>query len=471
MKITFIKLLRCAFLLVVLLLAACGGGGGYGGGGMPPAGGGMLTYTIGGNVTGLGSGQQVTLDNNGANQLSVAANGTFTFTTPVALNSSYAVTVGTQPAGQICTVSNGSGTGVMANITNVSVTCSANTYTISGSVTGLGSGQQVTLDNNGANPLTVTANGTFIFTTPVAYNSSYAITVGTQPAGQTCTVANGSGSGVTANITNVSVTCSANTYTISGSVTGLGSGQQVTLDNNGANPLSVAANGTFTFTTPVAYNGSYAVTVGTQPTTQTCTVSNGSGTNVTANVTNVNVACSTNTYTISGSVTGLASGQQVTLLNNAADPTTVTTNSNFTFSTPVAYSGSYAVTVGTQPTTQTCTVSNGSGTNVTANVSNVQVNCGGGVGGVVTVLYSFTGGTDGYRPLAGLIQDSAGNLYGTTAGGGAAGGGTVFKITSAGVETVLHSFTGGTDGASPEAGLIQDSAGNLYGTTTTGGGE
>jgi uncharacterized repeat protein (TIGR03803 family) len=67
-----------------------------------------------------------------------------------------------------------------------------------------------------------------------------------------------------------------------------------------------------------------------------------------------------------------------------------------------------------------------------------------------------------------LIFDNAGNLYGTTGGGGANGDGTVFELTpSNGIwtETVLHSFSG-SDGLTPDAGLIFDSAGNLYGTTT-----
>ena len=84
------------------------------------------------------------------------------------------------------------------------------------------------------------------------------------------------------------------------------------------------------------------------------------------------------------------------------------------------------------------------------------------------LLHSFTG-TDGANPHARLLPDSAGNLYGTTVAGGTYGNGTVFKVNGAGVETVLYSVTGGTDGASPYGGLIRDSAGNLYGTTTYGG--
>lgn len=86
------------------------------------------------------------------------------------------------------------------------------------------------------------------------------------------------------------------------------------------------------------------------------------------------------------------------------------------------------------------------------------------------VLYSFTGGADGGSPYGGVARDSAGSLYGTTYGGGAAGKGVVYKVSPSGQETVLHSFTGGADGGSPYAGVILDSAGNLYGTTYYGGG-
>jgi uncharacterized repeat protein (TIGR03803 family) len=82
----------------------------------------------------------------------------------------------------------------------------------------------------------------------------------------------------------------------------------------------------------------------------------------------------------------------------------------------------------------------------------------------------FGVGNDGAAPMAGLAMDSAGNLYGTTQIGGANGSGTVFKISAAGTESTLYSFEGGaTDGSRPTADLIMDSAGNLYGTTGSGG--
>jgi uncharacterized repeat protein (TIGR03803 family) len=92
-------------------------------------------------------------------------------------------------------------------------------------------------------------------------------------------------------------------------------------------------------------------------------------------------------------------------------------------------------------------------------------------GGTETMLYSFTGGSDGGVPLGGLIADKSGNLYGTTSAGGADNAGTIFKIAPGGTETVLYSFTGGSDGGAPAAGLIADKAGNFYGTTPQGGTE
>ena len=89
--------------------------------------------------------------------------------------------------------------------------------------------------------------------------------------------------------------------------------------------------------------------------------------------------------------------------------------------------------------------------------------------GQETVLYTFTGGADGSNPYAGVILDSAGNLYGTTFLGGTTGYGVVFKLDATGQETVLHSFTGAADGAYPRGGVIQDSAGNLYGAAYLGG--
>lgn len=86
-----------------------------------------------------------------------------------------------------------------------------------------------------------------------------------------------------------------------------------------------------------------------------------------------------------------------------------------------------------------------------------------------TILHDFSGGSDGAYPESSLLFDSSGNLYGTTWGGGSSGDGTIFRVSSSGQETVLYTFTGGADGAHPLAGLVADKLANFYGTTSGGG--
>ncbi|MCK7593461.1 fibronectin type III domain-containing protein, partial [Pseudomarimonas salicorniae] len=306
--------------------------------------------------------------------------GSFVFSTQVESDATYAVTVHTQPGNptQTCTVANGSGTVSSTDITHVEVTCSTNTYTVGGTLSGL-SGSGLVLRNNGGDDLALGGNGSFVFSTQVESDATYAVTVHTQPGNptQTCTVANGSGTVSSADITHVEVTCSTNTYTVGGTLSGL-SGSGLVLRNNGGDDLGLGSNGSFVFSAPVASGATYAVTVHTQPgsPTQTCTVANGSGTVSSADITHVEVTCSTNTYTVGGTLSGL-SGSGLVLRNNGGDDLGLGSNGSFVFSAPVASGATYAVTVHTQPGSpaQTCTVANGSGTVTTANISTVAVSC------------------------------------------------------------------------------------------------
>ena len=166
------------------------------------------------------------------------------------------------------------------------------TYSIGGTVSGL-SGTGLVLQNNGGDNLTVNSNGAFTFATKVNSGAAYAVTVATQPSGQTCTVASGSGT-ATANVTNVAVTCAstASTVTVGGTVSGLTGTGLVLQDNNG-DDLPVASNGSFVFATAIGSTAAYSVTVKTQPTTpaQGCTVSNGNGTAANVNITSITVTC------------------------------------------------------------------------------------------------------------------------------------------------------------------------------------
>lgn len=219
---------------------------GTGGGG---DGGGATTYSVGGTVDGL-TGTGLVLQNNGGDNLAISADGTFTFATKLANNATYNVTVGTQPSGQTCTVTNGSGTIASANVTNVTVNCSAATaFSVGGTVSGL-TGTGLVLQNNGGDNLSITANGTFAFATALPNSATYSVTVLTQPGGQACSVTNGSGTIASANVTNVSVACldlsnisgvwqGTQTYT---SVSGAGCGNAV---NDVTRPyFSIAQSGT-----------------------------------------------------------------------------------------------------------------------------------------------------------------------------------------------------------------------------------
>ncbi len=164
------------------------------------------TYTVGGTISGL-SGTAVLQDNGGDN-LSVSSNGTFTFPTALASGKAYSATVATNPSGQQCTVSNGSGTVGSANVTNIAIACSTPpvpTISIGGAVSGLSG--TVVLQDNGSATLSVGSNGTFTFPTLLATGAAYSVTVVTNPTSQQCTVSNGSGTVGSANVTNVSVTC------------------------------------------------------------------------------------------------------------------------------------------------------------------------------------------------------------------------------------------------------------------------
>ena len=264
-------------------------------------------YTVGGNVYGL-SGSLV-LENNDHEPLTLTADGSFAFATPQQSGETYSVTVRTQPANQLCTVSNGTGTISHSSVTNIVVNCSTNAFTVGGNTTGLASGESVVLENNGGDNLTIATEGPFTFSTLVAQGATYNVTILSQPSTQTCTVTNGSGTMGGSGVTNVSVTCATNAYTVGGAVTNLTSGQSLVLQNNGTDNQTINANGSFSFAAPVAQGAPYNVTVLTQPRIQTCTVSNGSGTMGSSDVTNVSVACVTNTTTLSTSISNLALSQ------------------------------------------------------------------------------------------------------------------------------------------------------------------
>lgn len=348
------------------------------------------TYTVGGNVTGL-TGTLVLQDLGGSGDTrSITSDGNFTLPTPHASGYLYWATVKTQPAGQTCTPTSNIGTISAANVTGISVTCSANNYTIGGTIFGL-SATGLVLRNNGGNDLTVVSGATaFTFSPPIANGAAYAVTVLTQPTGKTCTVNAPSGTVAGANVTSVAITCSSSTYSVGGSTITNLLGSGLVLQNNGGDDKAISFLDTpYAFATKLASGSAYNVTVKTQPTApaQVCTVAMSSSTVASANVTNVNISC-VNAYTIGGTITGAAAGSGPILQNNLGDnlyiPTVASgTPTNFIFSTPIANGATYSVTQLTRAKSpaQDCSAiaggsnNNGSGTVGTSSVSSVAITC------------------------------------------------------------------------------------------------
>lgn len=179
----------CSATVLVLVLAGCGGG------------------EVGGTVSGLGDGRSVTLLNNGSDALRVSRNGSFSFAERLDPNIAYAVTVGTQPVGQNCSVASGSGT-INANgdsVDGVSVSCTF-IASLRGTVSGLATGVALVL-GNGNDRLTVSADGAFAFATVLADGTRYDMQVLTQPAIGSCSVTNGTGTFVADRFTDIVVSC------------------------------------------------------------------------------------------------------------------------------------------------------------------------------------------------------------------------------------------------------------------------
>jgi hypothetical protein len=285
LKPVLLKVSRAACVLAMCAYcAACSGGHG-----------GSPTYTVGGMVSGL-AGTGLVLQNNAGGDLAVSAGGSFVFASQTAAGGAYAVTVKTQPSSpwQTCTAADATGTVANADVTNIAVTCVTNTYKVHAKVSGL-AGSGLILEDNTGDDLAVSADGTLNFATVVASGGAYDVSVKVQPAAvsQTCTAAASAGTVTNADVS-VTVTCVTNGYTVGGTVTGL-AGSGLTLQDNGADTLSIAAGGSFKFAHPIQSGTAYSVSVSAQPgnPTQVCSVAGATGGITNANVGNVTVTCTT----------------------------------------------------------------------------------------------------------------------------------------------------------------------------------
>lgn len=248
--------------------------------------GGFVYTTVGGTVTGLGTGNTLVLRNEANYTRTLTADGTFSFN--VASNANYAITVLTQPNTVNCAVANGTGrmTGE-SSVNNIAVSCTPNVQ-IGGTLNGMSDTGSITLYNNAATTATVTANGSFLFPNYVVNGGAYDITVGVPPAAQYCTVANGKGVASLANpaaALTASVTCIPATP-VKFTVNGLTAGLVLTVANtvNGyVDNYTVTAPGNYAFGWSWLNGTPFSISVVTQPTGQTCKITGATGTVIESN--------------------------------------------------------------------------------------------------------------------------------------------------------------------------------------------
>ncbi len=342
-------------------------------------------FTVGGTLSGLAGGELV-LQLNSANDITIAANGTYSFPTLLTSGTDYVVSIISQPTNlsQTCTLANESNTIGNANVADVDINCVTNTFTVGGTVLGLQG--TLVLQNNGGDDLTIIEqNGPFSFATALSDGSDYLASVITQPTNpaQNCVIANGSGKLNGADITGIVINCTTSSFTVGGTLSGLAGGELV-LQLNGANDITITANGTYSFPTLFTSGTDYVISIISQPTnlSQTCTLANESNTIGNANVTDVDINCVTNTFTVGGTVLELE-GNGLVLQNNNNNGernNEISVNageSTFTFGTAQRDGTSYEVSVLTQPRfpNQICTATNSKGKVGGANVINIVVRC------------------------------------------------------------------------------------------------
>ena len=339
-----------------------------------------LQYTVGVNVSGLANGGSLSLLNN-AETLEITSNGLSNFATALDDLSIYAVSITSQPSSpnQQCVIISNNASGNLSGADKViTIECTTLQYTIGVNVAGLASGNTVGFENNGEG-LSVYVDGQFNFSTALDDGSTYEVTVTSQPTtpNQMCSVVSNTGSLSGSDVLLI-VTCTTNQYFVGGMASGLAGGNTVTL-SLGAQDLDISNNAAFVFLNPLSDESDYFVSVLNQPTVpnQTCDLVNPTGTIAGNDVTDIEVNCITNQYTVGGTVAGLHLGNNLVIQNNNSDDLTITNSGNFDFVTAIDDLQSYNATILSQPNNpiQPCVISNNTGNVAGSNVTSISIVC------------------------------------------------------------------------------------------------
>ena len=345
------------------------------------------TFTVGGTILNLNN--DITIANNGTgNQVISPAqpDPTFSFTVPE--GGSYNITVVSQPQGQFCTVTNGVGSSVTQDISNISINC-VPTFDVSILVNTLGTGESVDIElsSSGQKPdissIVPFVNGTTLFPNfSVAMGDTLTIRVVNSPVGRSCSVVGGTNIDNVQADTTVTIDCPLIEYPFESVISGLPSGETLSIrldiDQQPRETSSYSAGeNRYSFTTRIPHGSTFSLNIVQQPVSFTCEFRGNKDVTITdiadGPVGNYTIDCFGNTYQISGTVFNL--NGRVLLLNNAVDTLIINDTGDFPFSFTVNYGDDYNISVGSEPLRQKCSVQNGSGSNVIGDVSGVIVNC------------------------------------------------------------------------------------------------
>jgi len=250
------------------------------------------------------------------------------------------------------------------------------------------------------------------------------------------------------------------TYSIGGTVTGL-SGSGLILRNNGGNSMTINANGPFSFSQSLASGAAYSVNVQTQPSapSQICVVTSGSGTVASTSVTGVGITCTTSSFQVGGSVSGLT-GNGLTLRNLQGDTLAITANGQFSFPSALPSGSPYFVAVGNQPSTpaQICVASGGGGIVGGVDVANIAITCNSGTPKAIYIPDFINNLVYGLRvnESTGALTTIAGSPFATGAqpqGAVASPGGDFYYVLNTGAGTISgYAVNATTSALTPIAG-------------------
>ncbi|MCK5689759.1 hypothetical protein KAI87_10845 [Myxococcota bacterium] len=336
-------------------------------------------YSVGGQLSGL-EGIGLVVQNNGGDDLIFTENGAFTFGSKLADGAAWSVTVLAAPTdpSQSCEVIDGSGVVDGVDITNITIECTTDSFLVGGTLSGL-AGKNFVLQNNGEDNRILSENGAFTFFGQITDGNTYDVSILAMPIelSQSCVLENGNGVVDGADVSDIAISCTTTTFPVAGTVSGL-AGSGLVLQNNNGGDLLISQDGVFTFPDALADGSLYDVSVLSMPVelSQACVVENGRGVVNGRGISDVEISCTTRSFSVGGTVSGLV-GSGLVLQNNGGDDLSIDQDGVFTFSAALLDNSAFSVTILTESTSpaQNCELSMHTGVVAGSAVSSVSVIC------------------------------------------------------------------------------------------------